>query len=158
MIISKKKLESLIFERLNTPTFSGFKLQGKTTFMGLNISIENKKGSIRKWTDEHGNEGKTKMLYPYGYIRGTIGNDGDHVDCYIGDNKDSKKVFIVHQKDPKTNKFDEDKVMLGFDSKSEAKEAYLAHYDSKEFFDSMDEMDIEEFKDKVIGKKVKKIK
>lgn len=158
MILNKKDIQNLLLEKLNTPTFSGFKLQGRTNYMGLEISIENRKGSVRKWVDEHGNEGSTKMKYPYGYIRRTIGNDGDHVDCYIGDDKNSEKVFIVHQKDPKTDKFDEDKVMLGFTSKSEAKEAYLAHYDDKNFFDSMDEMTIEEFKDKVIGKKVKKIK
>jgi uncharacterized protein YqhQ len=32
-------------------TFSGWKLQGRTTFRGLNISIENRKGSVRRGTD-----------------------------------------------------------------------------------------------------------
>lgn len=156
--LNEEKIINLIKEKLNTPTFSGYKLQGRIKFKGLDISIENRKGSIRKWVDGDGNEGKTKMLYPYGYIRNTIGNDGDHVDCYIGNNKESDKVFIIHQMEPKTNKFDEDKVMLGFDNKTDAKEAYLKHYSSKDFFGSMDEMSIEDFKSKVLGKVNKKIK
>ena len=34
------------------------------------------------------------MHYDYGYIRGTVGTDSDHVDCYIGPDKNAKKVYV----------------------------------------------------------------
>lgn len=148
----KKSLEG------KTPTFTGHKLHKRIKFQGMDISIENRKGSNRSWKDHKGREGKTLMRADYGYIRRTLGNDGDHVDAYIGPNKDSAKVFVIHQNRPDTQKFDEDKVMLGFNSSSEAKKTYLQHYDNPKFFGSMDEMTVEEFKDKVLGKKVDMIK
>ncbi len=141
-------------DKLNeSKTFSGWKLQGKTEFQGLKISIENKKGSTRKGQDEDGKEWKTFMHYDYGYIRMTEGVDGDHVDCYLGPNKKSTKVFIVHQNNPKTKAYDEDKVMLGFDSPHQAKTAYKNQYDSPGFFGSMTTTDIETFKEWVLDKK-----
>ena len=32
------------------------------------------------------------MNYDYGYIRGTVGTDGDHTDCYIGPDKNAIKL------------------------------------------------------------------
>jgi len=127
-------------------TFSGFKLQGRTRIHGMSISIENRKGSVRKGKDKDGHEWATKMHFAYGYIRGTVGKDKDHLDCYIGPNKDSEKVFIIHQNDPSTGKYDEDKVMLGFNSPTEAKEAYLKQYDRPGFFGSMQSVPIDVFK------------
>ena len=133
-----------------------WKLQGRTDFQGLKISIENKKGSVRKWYDPLKDEnGETKMKHPYGYIRLTEGADGDHVDCYIGDDKEAGRVYVVRQKDPKTGKYDEDKVMLGFNTAEEAKEAYLMHFDDPRFFGSIDEYNIETFKKHVKRKKGK---
>jgi len=144
-----KKTDSLKDKFFSLFKSKQFPLQGRLSFQGMDIAIENRKGSVRKGTDEDGEKWKTKMFYPYGYIRGTMGVDGDAVDCYIGDNRDSTKVFIVHQKNPFTGKFDEDKVMLGFDTKNQARDAYLAHYDSYEFLGEITEMDINEFKNKV---------
>lgn len=138
-------------------TFSGHKLQGRTEFQGMQISIENKKGTYRSGIDSDGHAWKTFMNYTYGYIRGTVGTDGDHVDCYIGDNKDSKNVYIIHQNDPVTHKYDEDKCMLGFNSGIEAKKAYLKQYDKPGFYGSMETMSVEDFKAKVYGNKGKKI-
>ena len=134
-------------------TFSGWKLQGRMKFQGMQVSIENKKGSYRSGVSNDGHEWRNFMHYAYGYIRGTVGPDGDHVDCYIGPDKKSPRVFVVHQNDPKTGKYDEDKVMLGFSSPEEAKKAYLGQYDSPKFFGSMEETDIETFKAKVFMKK-----
>ena len=39
----------------------GYKLQGKTNFQGLPISIENRKGSVRTGKDDGGHEWRTKM-------------------------------------------------------------------------------------------------
>ena len=134
-------------------TFSGHKLQGRTAFIGLNISIENKKGTIRRGVDSDGHKWAIKMHYDYGYIRGTEGVDGDHVDCYIGDNIDAKNVYIIHQKIPGTDKYDEDKCMLGFDTLADAKAAYLKQYDKPGFFGGVDTVPFELFKQKVLMKK-----
>ena len=134
-------------------TFSGHKLQGRTAFRGLNISIENKKGTIRRGVDSDGHKWAIKMHYDYGYIRGTEGVDGDHVDCYIGDNIDAKNVYIIHQKIPGTDKYDEDKCMLGCDTLADAKAAYLKQYDKPGFFGGVDTVPFELFKQKVLMKK-----
>ena len=134
-------------------TFSGHKLQGRTAFRGLNISIENKKGTIRRGVDSDGHKWAIKMHYDYGYIRGTEGVDGDHVDCYIGDNIDAKNVYIIHQKIPGTDKYDEDKCMLGSDTLADAKAAYLKQYDKPGFFGGVDTVPFELFKQKVLMKK-----
>lgn len=134
-------------------TFSGHKLQGRTAFRGLNISIENKKGTIRRGVDSDGHKWAIKMHYDYGYIRGTEGVDGDHVDCYISDNIDAKNVYIIHQKIPGTDKYDEDKCMLGFNTLADAKAAYLKQYDKPGFFGGVDTVPFELFKQKVLMKK-----
>lgn len=105
------------------------RLQGRTTYQGLPISIENERGSYRQGTSPDGHFWRTFMHMAYGYIRATEGTDGDHVDCYIGPNPFAPNVFVVHQQDPKTKKYDEDKCMLGFNSPAEAKAAYLRQYD-----------------------------
>jgi hypothetical protein len=133
------------------------KLQGRIDLQGLKISIENRKGSIREGVDPGGYKWKVKMYTPYGYIKGTEGVDGDHVDCYVGENKSSTKVFIIHQKDPNTNKYDEDKVMLGFNTAKEAKAAYLKQYDKPGYFMSMKEVSMDDFKNMLQKKKGQKL-
>ena len=133
-------------------TYSGHKLQDKYKFAGFEISIENKKDSTRSGKDKDGHEWHCKMYFDYGYIRGTEGVDGDHVDVYIGDNEQSASVYIVHQNDPVTGKYDEDKVMLGFNSLHDAKKAYLKQYDRPGFLGKVDVMPIEEFRNKVLSK------
>lgn len=123
-----------------------YKLQGHTTFQGLKIAIENKKGTYRCGVDPNGKPWKTFMHYSYGYIQLTEGPDGDAVDVYIGPNKQSEKVFVVHQVDPFAGyKYDEDKVMLGFDSRASAKRAYQGQYNRKDFFGTMEEWNIHDF-------------
>ena len=136
----------------------GFKLEGEMDFQDLHIMIENKKGSVRRGENEDGTKWETEMKFPYGYISDTIAADKEHVDCYVGDNKDSKVVFIVHQLVSETGEYDEDKVMLGFDTEEEAKTAYLDHYDSPDFFGSITEMDFEQFKQSLKDNKGKQLK
>ena len=107
---------------------SPYKLHYRTTFQDLPISIENRVGSKRKWGPKP--EQFTRMKLPYGYIRGAEGYDGDEVDVFIGPNKKSEFVFIVNQRQRRSlGKFDEHKVMLGFDSMPAARKGYLDHYD-----------------------------
>ena len=134
-------------------TYSGYPLQGRTTFAGLKISIENRKGSIRRGVDSDGHKWAIKMKYDYGYIRETEGVDGDHVDCYLGDNENARNVYIIHQKIPGTDTYDEDKCMLGFNTLEEAKKAYFSQYDKSGFFGGVDTVPIEVFKENVRLKK-----
>ncbi|MDR0583272.1 MAG: hypothetical protein LBG57_02840 [Treponema sp.] len=140
-------------------TYSGYPLQGRTRVQGMDISIENKKGSTRSGTDKDGHDWSVTMNYDYGYIRGTVGVDKDHLDAYVGPNPESEIVYIVNQNDPVTGKFDEQKVMLGFNSEAEAKAAYLRQYDRPGFLGNIVKMDIDTFKEKVfdMGNKGKPI-
>lgn len=136
------------------------KLQGRMKLYGFEISVENAKGSVRRWYDPHGKEkGHTKMHFDYGYIRGTKGTDGDHVDVYVGPNPESDRVFIVNQmKKPPVDtdgawtRFDEQKVMLAFKDAAAAKAAYLKQYDDPRFFGGMKEMSVDDFKTKVMAR------
>ena len=121
-------------------------------FQGLDISIENQKGSVRRWEDRDGSSGETKMLYDYGDIKRTLGKDDDAVDCCIGPNPDATHAYVVTQMAlPDFVKVDEQKCMLGFDSLTEAKAAYLAHYDNPRFLGSIKAMLMDEFKRKVLA-------
>ena len=95
---------------------------------GYNITIENPKGSVRRGTDSKGNEWKNTLNNDYGYIRGTKGVDGDHIDVYLSDNPAEGNVFVIDQVNPETREFDEHKVMYGFNSEEEARNAYLANF------------------------------
>ena len=102
--------------------------KGHTIIQGLNISIEQPKGSTRSGKDPNGKKWTVKMNNHYGYIRGTQGKDKDHIDVFIGDSPTSKKVFVVDQVG-RDGSFDEHKVMIGFDSLEEARAAYLSNYE-----------------------------
>ena len=132
----------------------GRKLARRMKVQGLDISIETDKGQKRHWHDPNNNEdGVTVMRYPYGYIRRTVGEDEEQVDCYIGPDENEEIVYVIHQmKKPDFKEYDEDKVMIGFSSPKEAKAAYLMHYNSPKFFGSMDEMTMDKFKDEFVTK------
>jgi hypothetical protein len=124
-----------------------YRLQGKCNFQGLNISIENKKGTYRQGTDINGKPWKTLMAYDYGRITGSKAVDGEAVDVYVGPNKECKRVFVVHQVDPyKNHMYDEDKVMLGFNTREQAIAAYQSQYDRPDFLGEISEFDIKDFK------------
>lgn len=129
------------------------KLDYRTTFQGLPISIETRRGAFRSWKDHKGHEGRTKMKFPYGYIRRTEGADGDHVDCFVGKNPFAQHAYIIRQVIPDTGEYDEDKVMLGFDCAQDAQDAYLEHYNSNKFYGKMDMMPMHEFSQKVFQTK-----
>lgn len=102
--------------------------KGHINWNGLDITIENPAGSERTGTDSDGEKWSVTMPATYGYIKRTEGADGDHVDVYIGKHHNSDKVFIIDQQDHKTDKFDEHKVMLGFDTLREAERTYKAGF------------------------------
>lgn len=102
--------------------------KGHIRIHGLNISIENPKDTYRKGVTKDGKEWKSKMPAHYGYIRGTVAKDGDHVDVFVGPNHLSQRVFIVDQLNPHTGKYDEAKCMLGFPNMAAASKAYHASF------------------------------
>lgn len=103
--------------------------KGHVRIDGHNITIEQPKGSVRSGEDSRGRKWTQTMQNTYGYIRGTKSVDGDHIDVFLSDNPEQGKVYVVDQIDPETGKFDEHKVMYGFNSADEAKAAYLANYE-----------------------------
>lgn len=98
--------------------------KGHASIGGMDISIENPEGSKRRpeWPT---------LKHHYGYLKGTVGRDKDHIDVFIkpGTPEDfSGNVYVVDQIDPRTKRFDEHKVMIGFATAIEAREAYLSNY------------------------------
>jgi predicted RNA methylase len=97
----------------------------------FDVTIEQPVGSVRRGKDADGKEWKTTMQNTYGYIRGTEGVDGDHIDVFLSTDIDAwngRRVVIVDQYNP-DGSFDEHKVMLGFNEKADAINAYLANYE-----------------------------
>lgn len=104
---------------------------GRTRVAGLELSIENPEGSERRGTSPDGTPWANRMAGHYGYIRRTEGADGDQVDVFVrpGTAPDfSGPVFVIDQVDPKGGRFDESKVMLGYDTREEAERAYRDSY------------------------------
>jgi len=115
-------------------------------FQGLLIVIENEKGSIRQW-EHDGEKGETKMIYPYGFIKGSLGKDGEGVDCFVGDDKYVPNTYMIYSTHTKGFDTKEEKVMLGFDSKESASEAYLLHYNDQKFLGEVVELPMYLFKE-----------
>ena len=97
----------------------------------FNVTIEQPKGSVRSGVDADGKKWETEMQNTYGYIRGTEGVDGDHIDVFLSDDIDGwdgHKVFVVDQRNA-DGSFDEHKVMLGFNDINDAEAAYMSNYE-----------------------------
>lgn len=104
--------------------------KGHVQIGSFDITVENPKGSERSGKDANGNPWSITMQNTYGYIRGTEGVDGDHIDVFIADDFDAwngRKIFVVDQYN-EDGTFDEHKVMLGFNDIDEAESAYYANY------------------------------
>ena len=103
--------------------------KGHIKVHGLDIAVENPRGSERRGTDPDGKEWAHTMSDHYGYIKRTTGADNENIDTYVGNSPESEQVFIVDQIDQKTGGFDEHKVMMGFNSKEDAVQAYSSNFD-----------------------------
>jgi hypothetical protein len=121
-------------------------------FQGLTIDIENLRGSTR-----HGASHHTRLNTPYGFIRGSVGADGDEVDVFVGAVSTAPYAFVIHTKDPETGTYDEDKVILGVESAGEAKQLFDENYDRPGFFESMERMTISHLKRKLKSLRGRKI-
>lgn len=105
---------------------SGIYKKGNINYKGLNIKIENPKGSVRWGIGEDGIKWINKMTASYGYITGTEGHDNDPVDVFIGDKIGASRCFVVNQ--TKNGLFDEHKIILCVDNIDDAEKLYLSNY------------------------------
>ncbi|WP_258393993.1 PLxRFG domain-containing protein [Stenotrophomonas maltophilia] len=96
--------------------------KGHVRINGHDISIENPAGSQRdpRWP---------ALKNHYGYFKGTVGKDKDHVDVFMTDRAEDPAlpVYVVDQVN-KDGSFDEHKVIMGTASEQEARDTYLANY------------------------------
>lgn len=117
---------------------------------GLDIAIENPKGSVRKGVDPVTKKvWSVTMPYDYGYIKRTTGADGDHVDVCIGPDETSDKVWVVDQVDLNSGAFDEHKCVFGCANEVEAMALYQSGFSDGHGHDRMGAvtgMSMEEFK------------
>ena len=118
------------FNNLPLPTDkqieSGNYKKGKFNLYGLRISIEQPANSFRTGTDNDGSAWSCRLSANYGYILGTTGNDGDHIDCFIGSYPESETIYIINQFI--NGKFDEHKIMMCFPDEKIARSAYETSY------------------------------
>lgn len=124
----------------------------RVTWRGLTIAIENPVGSVRR-----GKGWEVRMKFDYGEIVDSMGVDGDPVDIYLGPNlDDAPMVYVVHQrKNNDWDKYDEDKVMAGFLTEEDARQAFLSNYTDPRFLGPITAMPVDEFIAKVRGTKEK---
>lgn len=134
--------------------------KGHINVAGVNISVENPVGSQRKFTRDDGSQGAATLKDHYGYIRGTEGADGDHVDAFINPDEWSSSdtpqeniegastgpVFVIDQINQETGAFDEHKVMLGYPNQMAATRAYLRNYSKGHKVGPVTELSDSEFK------------
>lgn len=124
------------------------KLDRRININGLRVSIETDRGNVRSGKDRDGKDWRTVMPHPYGYIRGTKGVDGDHLDVTLGPDKDAKKVWVIHIKRPHDGKYDEDKAYMNFATREQVIAAFRKQYDNPDkFMGPVSEYSLDEFKD-----------
>lgn len=102
--------------------------KGHIKINGFDVTIEQPDGSVRSGKDASGKKWSQVMNNTYGYIRGTEGVDGDHIDVFLGPDMNSDMVYVVDQVNT-DGSFDEHKVMMGFSSLEDARSAYLSNYE-----------------------------
>jgi hypothetical protein len=96
---------------------------------GIPVAIEVKEGHDRvKYEPDGSVKFKAKQYADYGAILGTKDADGMNTDVMVGPHKDSDKAYIIDQRKHSTGKFDEHKVMLGFNKRKKAIKAYTKSY------------------------------
>lgn len=96
--------------------------KGHVRLNGHEIAIENPAGSKRRpeWP---------ALQNHYGYIKGSMGADKDHVDLFMTDraHEPDLPVFVVDQVN-QDGSFDEHKVVMGAANEAEARRTYLGNY------------------------------
>lgn len=108
--------------------------KGHINLGGRRLSIETPAGAERRGVTLEGKEWESPPSpSDYGYIRGTTGADGDHVDVHVNPELDhpigpNDKIFIINQRDPHSGQFDEHKVFVGYDNPQKVISVYGAGF------------------------------
>lgn len=95
---------------------------------GLDVTIETPKDDLRRGVGPDGTPWSVRMPVDYGYVKRTIGADGDQVDVYLGPaahRASDLPVWVIDQCDADSKCWDEHKCMLGFPDNKTARETYL---------------------------------
>ncbi|MET3512725.1 DNA repair protein RadC [Pseudacidovorax sp. 1753] len=123
---------------------------------GLRITIENPAGSARSGISPDGKAWSNTMAAHYGYVKGSIASDGDHVDIFVGPNPSAAStVYVVDQVNP-DGSYDEAKALFGFDTKADAIAAYKGSYDRGWKVGPVTAMSVDEFKKGLASGRFKK--
>ncbi|MBX5462035.1 MAG: hypothetical protein IRZ28_13220 [Steroidobacteraceae bacterium] len=105
--------------------------KGHVSLHGLDITIENPKGSERRGVDRYARKWRATLAAHYGYLKGTRGKDKEHIDVFIGPAPERADLPVYVLDQPRMNKLgelDEHKVLLAFESEAQAREAYAKSY------------------------------
>jgi hypothetical protein len=131
LALSRSRLEAARAMVHTAPTEAqiqaGNYAKGHVHWKGLRVSIENPRGATRSGTASDGAKWSVVMKHDYGYFKGIKGKDKEHLDVFIGPHLNSELVHVVNQRNT-DGTFDEHKVVLGAQSKEQAKRVYLANY------------------------------
>ena len=144
---------------------SGRYRHGRFWWKGLEIVIENPRGSIRSGVTKTGKPWSTKLRQSYGYIRRVSGAhpkkasrsaqkgpDDDSIDVFVGSDLDSEIVFIIDQIDPSTGDWDEYKTVIGATNKEQARKIYEGNYQPGwKGLKSITAMSLPQFKDWLVN-------
>lgn len=82
---------------------------------GLEIGVQHEVGAVRH---------DIPMACCYGHIRNHYAPDGKSLDCLVGMNLKSDRLFLVQQ----VGEDEEPKIMIGFGTEDDAIANYLYHY------------------------------
>lgn len=128
--------------------YKSLKAKANIVFQGIPIAIETPKGDKRKWINGDGSIGETIMYgASYGFVKNTTSMDEEELDVFVGPFKDSPVVYIIDQKNPDNELYDEQKCMLGFRNEEHALNVYRMNYNNPDdFIYDCSSMDIEAFK------------
>lgn len=102
--------------------------KGHIKIRGIPVTIETAKGTVRVGVGKDGKEWSATLPAHYGYVKRTVGADGDQVDVYVGPQPNSDRAFIIDQVHAEGAQFDEHKVMLGWPDIDAAVEAYKSAF------------------------------
>lgn len=111
----------------------------------VKVLVETPKGSYRRGIGKDGKPWKSLSHGNYGRIAHATGIDLEGLDALVGDDPESKNVYIVNQNDPDTGMLDEQKVVLQSPNIESARRLYLSNLPSEKYLRSITEMPFDTF-------------
>lgn len=97
------------------------------THRGIEIHIDRPMGTVIEGVDSDGKRYVFEQHCDYGFFPGSLGDDFDEFDVYMGPNPLAKDVYIIEQLRARSGWWDERKAIVGCDSAPEALKLYSSH-------------------------------